>query len=83
MPTAIEQIVSTYVQLRDRRGLLQLKAHRQRLIVDMNRLRAGSDYDFSLALGKIREDLMAIDAGVQQLDESCDTGLNVRALETL
>ncbi len=49
----------------------------------MNRLRAGSDYDFSLALGKIREDLMAIDAGVQQLDESGDTGLNVRALETL
>ena len=82
MPKAIEQIVSIYVQLGDRRALLDLRAHRQRLIVDLNKLRPGSNYDFSLALGKLREDLAAIDAGVAQLEESGDVGLNVRALET-
>jgi len=83
MPKAIEQIVSLYVQLKDRRALLELRAHRQRLIVDLNKLRPGSNYDFSLALGKIREDLAAIDAGVAQLEEEGGLGLSVRPPEAL
>src|SRR4029077_20559643 len=43
MPMAIEQIVDAYVRLKDGRALLDLRAHRQRLIVDLNKLRSNSN----------------------------------------
>ena len=80
MPMAIEQIVDAYVRLKDGRALLDLRTHRQKLIVDLNKLRSNSNYDVSLALGKMTEDLAIIDAGIEQLEGQGDIGAIVRAL---
>jgi hypothetical protein len=58
---ALEQIVDAYVRLKDGRALLDLRAHRQRLIVDLTKLRSNSNCNVSLALGKMTEDLAIID----------------------
>jgi len=80
MPMAIEQIVDAYVRLKDGRALLDLRGHRQRLIVDLNKLRSNSDFDVSLSLAKMSEDLAIIDAGIEQLEAQGDIGAIVRAL---
>ena len=64
MPSAIEQIVDTYVRLKNRRGLDQLMMHRQRLAVD---LKSKSGYDFSLPIGQIDEEIAIIEAGLSRL----------------
>jgi len=64
MPSAIEQIVDTYVRLKHRRGLDQLMMHRQRLAVD---LKSKSGYDFSLPIGQIDEEIAIIEAGLSRL----------------
>lgn len=65
MPNAIEQIVDAYVRLKNRRGLDELMMHRQRLAVDL-KSRSGT-YDFSLAIGKIDEEIAIIEAGLARL----------------
>ena len=77
---AIEQIVDAYVRLKDGRALLDLRAHRQRLIVDLNKLRSNSNYNVDLALGKMTEDLAIIDAGIARWIAQGDIGAIVRAL---
>jgi hypothetical protein len=77
---AIEQIVDAYVRLKDGRALLDLRAHRQRLIVDLDKLRSNSNCNVGLALGKLTEDLAIIDAGIEQLEAQGDIGAIVRAL---
>lgn len=64
MPSAIEQIVDTYVRLKNRRGLEELMMHRQRLVVD---LKGRSGYDFSLPIRQIEEEIAAIAAGLDAL----------------
>ena len=64
MPSAIEQIVDTYVRLKNRSGLDQLMMHRQRLAVD---LKSKSGYDFSLPIGQIDEEIAIIEAGLSRL----------------
>ncbi len=64
MPSAIEQIVDTYVRLKNRRGLEGLMMHRQRLAVD---LKARSGYDFSLPIRAIEEEIAIIEAGLSRL----------------
>jgi len=64
MPRAIEQIVDTYVKLKDRRGLEELMMHRQRLAVD---LKGRSGYDYSLPISQIDEEIAVIDAGLNRL----------------
>ncbi|UPK31706.1 hypothetical protein IVB18_25540 [Bradyrhizobium sp. 186] len=64
MPSAIEQIVDTYVRLKNRRGLDELMMHRQRLAVD---LKSRSGFDFSLAISKIDEEIAIIEAGLSRL----------------
>jgi len=64
--TAMEQIVGLYVRARNRRALEQLKMHRHRLAVDL-RLRSKSIYDHGLVIGKVLEDLAAIEKGLGQL----------------
>jgi hypothetical protein len=64
MPSAIEQIVETYIRLRNRRGLEELMMHRQRLLVD---LKGRSGYDFSLPIGQIDEEISIIEAGLSRL----------------
>jgi hypothetical protein len=68
MPNAIDQIVSAYVRLKNRNALVELRTHRQRLADDLNRLRSDLDYNSSLALRSMAEDLAAIDAGVERLE---------------
>ncbi len=65
MPNAIEQIVDAYVRLKNRRGLDELMMHRQRLAVDL-KSRSGN-YDFSLPIGKIEEEIAIIEAGLARL----------------
>jgi capsule polysaccharide export protein KpsE/RkpR len=64
MPKAIEQIVDAYVRLGDREALEDLMAHRQKLAVD---LKSRTDFDFSLAIGQIDDDIAVIEAGVEKL----------------
>ncbi|MBR0828175.1 hypothetical protein JQ596_21800 [Bradyrhizobium manausense] len=64
MPSAIEQIVDTYVRLKNRRGLEELMMHRQRLAVD---LKGRSGYDFSLPIRQIEEEIATIEAGLGAL----------------
>jgi len=64
MPSAIEQIVDTYVRLKNRRGLEALMMHRQRLAVD---LKGRSGYDFSRPIQQIDEEISAIEAGLNRL----------------
>ena len=64
MPSAIEQIVETYVRLSNRRGLDALMMHRQRLSVD---LKSRSGYDFSLPIRQIEEEIAVIEAGLSRL----------------
>jgi hypothetical protein len=67
MPSAIEQIVETYVRLRDRRGLDALMMHRQRLAID---LKSRSGYDFSLPISQVDEEIAIIEAGLSRLNLS-------------
>jgi hypothetical protein len=64
MPKAIEQIVDAYVRLSDREALEDLMAHRQKLAVD---IKSRTDFDFSLAIGQIDDDIAVIEAGVEKL----------------
>jgi hypothetical protein len=64
MPSAIEQIVETYVRLKNRRGLDQLMMHRQRLAID---LKSRSGYDFSLPISQVDEEIAIIEAGLSRL----------------
>jgi len=64
MPSAIEQIVDTYVRLKNRRGLDALMMHRQRLAID---LKSRSGYDFSLPIGQVDEEIAIIEAGLSKL----------------
>lgn len=64
MPSAIEQIVESYIRLRNRRGLEELMMHRQRLAVD---LKGRSGYDFSLPIGQIDDEISIIEAGLSRL----------------
>ncbi len=64
MPSAIEQIVDTYVRLKNRRGLEGLMMHRQRLAVD---LKGRSGYDFSVPIQEIDEEIAVIEAGLARL----------------
>lgn len=65
MPSTIEQIVDAYVRLKNRRGLDELMMHRQRLAVDL-KSRSGN-YDYSLLIGKIDEEIAIIEAGLARL----------------
>jgi hypothetical protein len=64
MPKAIEQIVDAYVRLSDREALEDLMAHRQKLAVN---LKSRTDFDFSLTIGQIDDDIAVIEAGVEKL----------------
>jgi hypothetical protein len=69
MSEAIEDIVSALVRLRNREALQKLRDHRRRLLTDLNKIRADSNYNTSLAHRTIANDLTEIDAGLEQLSE--------------
>jgi hypothetical protein len=63
MPSAIEQIVDTYVRLKNRRALEAMLMHRQRLAISIK----GRVYDRSLVIEKVDQDIAAIQAGLRRL----------------
>ena len=66
MTNAIQRIVDAYVKLGNRRALEDLRMHRRKLAVDLKG-RAGN-YDVSLPLGQIDEEIAAIEAGLERLN---------------
>jgi hypothetical protein len=65
---AMEQIVNAYVRLNNRSALEELRDHRQKLVDDLNRLQSDLEFDSSLALRSMVEDLVTINAGVERLE---------------
>jgi hypothetical protein len=63
MPSAIEQIVDTYVRLNNRRALETMLMHRQRLAIGIK----GNGFHHSLAGKKIDEDIAAIQVGLNRI----------------
>jgi hypothetical protein len=62
--SAIECIVNAYVRLGNRVALVDLLAHRERLLIDMN---GRTGFDFSLPLGQIKEEIAVVLAGLDKL----------------
>ena len=64
MLSAIEQIVSVYVSLRSRQRLEDMRLQRERAVLD---LKSNSDYDMSMPVRQLEEEIAVIDAGLQKL----------------
>ncbi|WP_295851216.1 hypothetical protein [Tardiphaga sp.] len=64
MSSAIEVIVAIYVDLGQLVTLQDLKAHREKLAASM---RSRDDFEYSLLLRQIGDDVVAIDAGIRRL----------------
>jgi hypothetical protein len=67
MSEAMERIVGALVRLKNRGALEKLRDHRQRLVSDLNRLRSDLNFNASLPLRNMVDDLAEIDAGLEQL----------------
>ena len=63
MPSAIEQIVDTYVRLNNRRALDAMLMHRQRLAIGIK----GRGYHDTLTGEKIDQDIAAIQTGLSRI----------------
>jgi hypothetical protein len=68
---AIEQIVNAYVRLGNRRRLEDLLTHRRKLAVD---LKMKSDFDFSLLISQVEEEIAAIEAAIERLEANKTSG---------
>ncbi|QUS38789.1 hypothetical protein RPMA_08055 [Tardiphaga alba] len=64
MNSAIESVVAAYVQTGQLDVLLDLKAHRERL---MATVRDRADFNFGVLLGQLEEDIGAIEGGIRRL----------------
>jgi hypothetical protein len=69
MSESIERIVGAFVRLRNREALERLRDHRQGLVTDLNRIRFDLNFDTSHSLRAMVDDLVEIDAGLEQLSE--------------
>ena len=66
MSEAIERIVGAYVELKNRKALQDMKAHRHRLATEIKALR--STLDLSLPIKQLEDDIAVIDAGLAKLN---------------
>ena len=64
MPSAIETIVTVYVEHKNRAALDEMLRHRQRLLTD---LKNRSGFDVSLPIQNVNDDIAAIEAGLVEL----------------
>ncbi|WP_256808847.1 MULTISPECIES: hypothetical protein [unclassified Bradyrhizobium] len=64
MPSSIELIVASLVELKDRPGLAELREHRCQLL---EQLRTVSGIDPTRTIERIEEDIRTIDEGLEQL----------------
>jgi hypothetical protein len=67
MSLALEQIVDGYVRLNDRRALIDLKAHREDLLAQLQ-AQLGGWFDVSRSVSQIEEEITQIEAGLARLD---------------
>jgi hypothetical protein len=78
--SAIERIVDAYVRLDNRGALVDLLAHRERLLINMN---GRTGFDFSLPLGQIKDEIAVVLAGLEKLQSAGDEDLEAgRARQT-
>ncbi len=63
---AIEWIVDKYGRLQTRQALEDLRAHRQRLLADLNS-RSGSVYDVGASIQQLDAEIAVIDRGLETL----------------
>ena len=66
MSKALELIVQVYVRHQNRRALEDIRKHQQKLALEL-RARARPDYDFSLPVRQINEEIAVIEAGLERL----------------
>lgn len=64
MSMAIEWIVASYVKVKNRQALLQLLEHRRKVLAD---LRAVNSIDPTNAVQIVEDELVAIEAGLEEL----------------
>ena len=66
MSEAIERIVGTYVKLRNRKVLEDMKVHRQRLINELKSVHGA--FDTSLLIKQFDDEMTVIEAGLTMLN---------------
>jgi hypothetical protein len=66
MEPAIRSIVDTYVRLRNRRALDDLRAHRGRLLAGLKTIAGG--HDTSKPIAQIEDEIAIIEAGLVKLN---------------
>jgi hypothetical protein len=71
MEPAIRSIVDTYVRLRNRKALDELRAHRGRLIAELRLLAGG--YDTSKPIAQMKDEIAIIEAGLVKLNTAAAT----------
>ena len=64
MTSAIEAVVAAYVQTNQLDILLDLRAHREKLIASV---RNRSDFHFGVLLDQLEQDVAAIESGIRRL----------------
>jgi hypothetical protein len=64
--SAIERMVRAYVELRNRKELENMKAHRHRLVTDLKSRKGAVDLSSQIRL--LEDDIAVIDAGLAKLD---------------
>ena len=66
MSEAIERIVGAYVELRNRRALEDMKAHRHRFVTELKSM--NGTFDLSSPIKQLETDIAVIDAGLAKLN---------------
>ena len=66
MSEAIERIVATYVRLKNRKALQDMRTHRHRLVTELKSLKGADDLSSQIKL--LEDDIAVIDAGLAKLD---------------
>jgi len=66
MSEALKRIVGAFVELRNRKALEDMKAHRYRLATELKLMK--SAFDLSSTIEQLEDDITVIDAGLAELD---------------
>jgi len=75
MAEAIERIVDGYVKLGNRKALENLKAHRERLAIELKSI--DGVLDLRSSIRQLEDDIAAVETGLARLSPVVVTGLKV------
>jgi len=75
MAEAIERIVDGYVKLGNRKALENLKAHRERLAIELKSI--DGVLDLGSSIRQLEDDIAAVETGLARLSPVVVTGLKV------